>query len=182
LNDRTLLVLAQAEMIEQDIARWIMQHLIHRLPRQLLVERRVEQLLDPYRVEVLCRACPGIAQRPDALSVARWRGLLALHHDVAGDFSAFRRSVRARELRLPGAGGRRGGLGEPEIGRPPKTLVRFGRDLSLRRNQSQLTFRRLLHREHDAQRRTAPRRDRRGEHRESSLILALGRRIFGCRL
>ena len=42
-----MISIIKAEMIEQDIARRIVQHLVHRLPRELFVERRIEQLLDP---------------------------------------------------------------------------------------------------------------------------------------
>ena len=110
---------------------------------------------------------------------AQFRRRLALYRDVAGHLSALGRGVDARELRLPVAHRRRGDFGEPEIGRAACTLVRFGRDLSVRRDQGKLAVRRLLHREDDTQGRTVPGSDRRGEESESELVLAWGRRIFG---
>ena len=47
LQDEAFVVLAKIEIVEQDVARAIVQHVMHRLPRGLLVERRVEEFLDP---------------------------------------------------------------------------------------------------------------------------------------
>ena len=47
-----LLVLAQTQMVEQDIARLGRAARHASPPRQLFVERRVEQLLDPRRIQI----------------------------------------------------------------------------------------------------------------------------------
>src|SRR5450759_3402192 len=46
------LVLAETQIIEHDIARPIAQHFVQRIPRRRRVERGVEQLLDPGRIQV----------------------------------------------------------------------------------------------------------------------------------
>ncbi len=137
LDDESLLVLAETEIVEEDVARAVAQHLMHRLPRRRLVERRVEQLLDPRRIQVLGVAIPRRMHGPDAFPRARPRRRFALHHDVAHDRAASGSCALAGELGLPRAGGRRGDLGEPKIGRAPMPVVRLGRDGALRRNQLQ---------------------------------------------
>ena len=75
---------------------------------------------------------------------------------------------------MPGAGGRRGDLGEPEIGRTAVALGRFRRDAPIGRDQRKLALERLLRGEDDAQRRALPRRERRGQHRELGGVFACG--------
>ena len=139
-------------MVEQEIARPIAQHLMQRLPRELGVEWRVEELLDPGRVQVFRRAIPGIAHGPDAsLRRARPRRLVArtaisrviVPHSAGA-------SSRA-SLRVPCSRGRRRDLGEPEIRRSAVPLMRFGRDASIGRDQRELALERLLGGEDDAQ-------------------------------
>ena len=65
-KDHLHLVFAETQMVEQDIARPVAQHLMQRRPRRRRVQRVVEQLLDPCREQVFRRAIPGVAQRPDA--------------------------------------------------------------------------------------------------------------------
>ncbi len=162
-----------AEMVEQEIARFIAQHLVQRLPRQRLLERRVEQLLDPCGVEVLRRAVPCIAHGPDALPRRTRRRRCALAHGyLARDRAALRRRAVARELRVPGAHGGRCDLGEPEIRRPAVPLTRSNGDVSIGRDQRKLAIERLLRGEDDTQRRALPRRDRRGQDREPSSVFA----------
>src|SRR5262245_65686780 len=117
---------------------------MQRLPRQRGVERRVEELLDPGGIEVLGLAIPGVAQRPEG-SLGRlrsWR-LGCAHSDLVGDCAAFGARAIARELRLPSSAGRRGDLGEPEIGRTAVSLTRFGGDLSIGRDQRTLALERI---------------------------------------
>ena len=97
---------------------------------------------------------------------ARPRRLVVAHGDFARDRAAVGRRAVARELRVPGARGRRRDLGEPEIRRPAVPLARFGRDAAIGRDQRQLALERLLGGDDDAQRRALPRRDRRGQDRE----------------
>ena len=71
-------------MIEQEIARPVAQPDVQRRPRQLLADRRVEQLLDPGRIQVFRRAVPRVAQRPDAARrPARPRRRIGAHGDLA---------------------------------------------------------------------------------------------------
>ena len=160
-------------MVEQEIARSIAQHFMQRWPRRFHVERCVEELLDPCRIQVFRRPIPCIAQGPDApLSLAQPRRLVFTHGDFARDRAALRRRAIARELRVPRPHGRRRDLGEPEIRRPAVPLTRFGRDASIGRNQRKLALERLLRGEHDAQRRALPGRDRRGQERELGRVFA----------
>ena len=162
-------VFAQTQMVEQDIARSIAQHLMQRLPGQRGIERRVKELLDPGRIEVFGLAVPGIAQRPEApLGPLRPRRLGGAH----GDFARDRAALARRKLGVPRAGGRRGDLGEPEIGRPTMPVARLGRDASVGRDQRKLALERLLHGEYDAQRRALPRHDRRRQDRELGRVFA----------
>ena len=80
-------------MIEQQITRPIAQDFMQRRPRRRSVERRVEKLLDPCRIQIFRRAIPRVAQGPDALRgrTRRWRSVVA-HGDVPGDRAAFGRS------------------------------------------------------------------------------------------
>ena len=158
LNDQPFLILAQAQMIEQHIARRIAQHLMHRLPRRRFIERRVEQCLDPCGVQIFRLAVPGLLCGPDALAGARSRLLLALHDDLARHRRALRGCALAHEYRAPLSGSRRRDLGKPEIRRPAMPVARCGRDMPIRRNQRQLAFEGLLSGEHHAQGRALPRR------------------------
>ena len=97
----------------------------------------------------------------------RRRRLLGAHDDVVRDRAAAGRRAVARERRVPRPRGRRGNLGEPEIRRPAVPLARFGRDAAIGRDQRKLALERLLRGDEDAQRRALPRRDRRGQDRES---------------
>ena len=107
---------------------------------------------------------------------------LRAHGDVARDRAALGRRVVARERRVPGPHGRRGDLGDPEIGRPAVPLARFRRDLSIGRDQRQLALERLLGGEDDAQGRALPRRDRQGQDRKLGRVFAAARRAFGQRV
>ena len=172
-NDQPHLVLAQAEMVEQDIARPVAQHLMQRRPRRRRVERRVKQLLDPGGIQVFRLAIPGIAQRPEAaIRRARSRRLDRTHGDLARDRAALGRRAVARKRRVPRPRGRRRDLGEPEIRRPAVPLTRFGRYAAIGRDQRKLALDRLLRGEDDAQRRALPRRDRRGQDRELGRLFA----------
>src|SRR5262249_57116823 len=95
-----------------------------------------------------------------------WRG--AVHGLVAWDLAGAGR----RELGVPGTGGRRGDLGQPEIRRPAVPLARFGRDVSIGPDQRKLALERLLRGEDDAQRRALPRHERRRQDRELGRVLA----------
>src|SRR5262249_32955776 len=133
----------------------------------------------PCRIEVLRRAIPGVANGPDGpVRRARPRRLVAAHRDLARD----RAALGARELRLPLPRGRRRDLDEPEIRRPAVPLVRFDRHASIRRDQRQLAFERLLGGEYHAQRRALPWRDRRGHDPALGRIFAAAGRSFGLRL
>ena len=172
-DDEPHLVFAETQMVEQEIARLVAQHLMQRRPRRRRVERRVEQLLDPCGIQVFRRAIPGIAHGPDApLRRARPRRLVGAHGDLARDRAALGRRAVARELRVPRPRGRRRDLGEPEIRRPAVPLTRFGRDASIGRDQRKLALERLLRGEDDAQRRALPRRDRRRQDRELGRVFA----------
>ena len=118
LNDQPFLILAQAQMIEQHIARRIAQHLMHRLPRRRLVERRVEQCLDPGGVQIFRLAVPVALHRPHALAGARAAPALPLHDDFARDRRAIRRCSMAHKYRLPCSRRGRRDFGKPEIRRP----------------------------------------------------------------
>jgi hypothetical protein len=167
------LVFAEAEVVEQEIARSIAQHLVQGRPRRRRLERRIEQLLDPGGIQVLVRAVPGIAQGPDAaLGRVRPRRLAPAHNDVARDRAARGWGALAREPRLPFPGGRRGDLDDPEIRRPAVALARFRRDASIGRDERKLALERPLRGEDDAQRRAVPRREWRGQDRELSRVFA----------
>ena len=119
-NDHPHLVFAQTQIVEQEIARSIAQHLMQRLPRRLRLERCVEERLDPRRIKVFRPAISRTAHRPDApRRLARPRRRVAEHGDVAGDRAALGRRAIARELRVPRPHRRRRDLGEPVIRRPP---------------------------------------------------------------
>ena len=92
----------QTQMVEQDVARFIAQHFVQRLPRQRLIERRVEELLDPRGVQVLRCAVPRVAHGPDAvLASRRGAGGCLPHGDFARDGAALRRRAVARERCVP---------------------------------------------------------------------------------
>ena len=78
----------------------------------------------------------------------------------------------AHERRVPGAGGRRRDLGEPEIRRAAVPVARFGGDAAVGRDQRELAVERLLGGEDDAQRRALPRRDRRRQDRDLGRVVA----------
>src|SRR5262249_18912534 len=88
----------------------------------------------------------------------------------------------ARELGVPGAGGRCGDLGEPEIGRTAMPFARFRRDASIGRDQRKLALERLLRGDDDAQRRALPGRERRGQDRELGRVFAEAEWTFGPRV
>src|SRR5207253_8523597 len=58
------LVLAETEMVVQEIARGIPRHLVERAPARLGIERIVEELLHPRREEILAGAVPVAGDRP----------------------------------------------------------------------------------------------------------------------
>ena len=172
-NDEPHLVFAQTQMVEQDIARPVAQHFMQRRPRRRRIERRVEQLLDPCRVQIFRLAVPGIAQGPEApIGRARSRRLDSAYGDLVGDRGAIRRPAVARELGMPRPRGRRRDLGEPEIRRPAVPLTRFGRDAAVGRDQRKLAVERLLSGDDDAQGRALPGRHRRGQDRDLGCLLA----------
>src|SRR5262245_49916175 len=162
-------------MIEEDVAGLVAQDLMERGPRRSLFERRVEELLDPCRVKVLRPARPLLAHGPDALCrrARPWR-LLALNGDVTRKRAALRSRTLARELGLPPPRGRRGDLGEPEIGRSAVPIARFGRDGPIGSDERELAVERLLDGEDDAQGGAVPWCDRRGEEGELGRLLAGG--------
>src|SRR5262249_42326740 len=59
-------VLPEAEMVVQEVALRVARDLVQRAPGGVLVERSVEQLLDPRGVEVLGRAAPLLRDGPYA--------------------------------------------------------------------------------------------------------------------
>ena len=61
------IVLAQAEEAVEEVARRIAQRLVQRPEVERLVDGRVEEPLDPRRVEILHAPIPGVARLPDAL-------------------------------------------------------------------------------------------------------------------
>ena len=167
-------------MIEEHVARLIAQHLMHRLPRRRFVERRVEQLSRSTR----SRDSPSRGSRhraPARRPCRRAASAAALRCTTMSRVTVLHsaRCAVAHEHRLPGARGGRGDFGEPEIGRAAMPVARCGRDISVRRDQRQLAVERLLRGEDDAQGRALPRRHRRGEHGEPSLVLASGDRCLG---
>ena len=160
-------------MVEQEIARAIAQHLMQRRPRQRRVERRVEKLLDPGGVEVLGRAIPGAAQWPYACRVDCGRGGAASRTTISRVIvlhSAGALSRASLACHLPAAGF--GDLRKPGIRRTAVPLARCGCDPSVGCDQRELAVERLLGRKHDAQGRTPPRLDRRGQDRELGRVLA----------
>src|ERR1700746_1598149 len=59
-------IFAEAQIVEQNITRSIAQDFVPGFPRWFGVKRRVEQLRDPCRKQVFCRAVPAIAYPPGA--------------------------------------------------------------------------------------------------------------------
>ena len=57
-NNESHRVFPQTEMVEQDIARAIAQHLMQRFPRERGVEWRVKKFFDPGGIEVFGLAIP----------------------------------------------------------------------------------------------------------------------------
>src|SRR5262249_17171153 len=97
-KDDLHLVLAESQMIEQEIARSIAQHFVQRRPRWRGIERRVKELLYPSRKQVFGRPIPRIAHRPDAAcSHCRPRRLVVANGDFARDRTAFDRSTISGE-------------------------------------------------------------------------------------
>ncbi len=172
-DDQPHLVFAETQMVEQEIARSIAQHL-HAAPATTASPRSVHRRASrsmrntsfPSRNSMYC------ARARRSLARARPRRLALAHGDFARDRAALGRRAVARELRVPRPRGRRRDLGEPEIRRPAVPLARFGRDASIGRDQRKLALERLLRGEHDAQRRALPRRDRRGQDRELGRVFA----------
>src|SRR5262249_46495735 len=182
-NDHAHRVFAQTQVVEQDIAPPVGQQLMQRLPGERGIERRVEELLDPGGIQVFGLATPCVAQRPEAsLGWLQPRRLGTAHGDVARDRAAFGWRALARELRVPGAGGRWGGLGGPEIGRTAGAVPRFGRDVSIGRDQRKLALERLLRDDEDAQRHALPGRERRGQDRELGRVFTEAEWTFGPRV
>src|SRR4029079_4735097 len=96
------LVSATTQMIEQKITRPIAQHFMQRRPRRCSVERRVEKLLDPCRIQIFRRAIPRVAQGPDALrGRTRRRRSVVAHDDFPDDRAAFGRCAVAYEFCVP---------------------------------------------------------------------------------
>ena len=155
----------------------VAQHLVQRRPRQLLALRRVEELLDPRRVQVLGVAVPRVAQRPDAFRCCARRARRAsLHGDVARDGRALRGVAVTRQLGLPLSDRRRCHLRDPEVRRAATPLTRCDRHLAIGRDQRKLALQRPLGGEDDAQGRALPRRHRRSQDAELGRFLAAGRR------
>ena len=175
-DDHIHLVFAEPQMVEQEIARFIAQHDMQRGPRQRVVERRVEKLLDPGGVEILGFAIPGVAHRPYARTrTVRLRRHVGAHRDLAGDGAAV-----AGELRLPGAGGRGSDLAEPGIRGAALPRARGERHPAIGADQRQLALEGFLGGEQDAQWRAFPGRDRRRQEGDIGL-LAGGGAGFGLR-
>ncbi len=146
---------------------------MQRRPRRRRIERRVEELFDPRGIQVLRRAVPCIAQRPDTpRSRARRQCLSRAHGDFSRDCAALRSRAVAREFGMPRPHGRRRNFGEIKIGGPAMPLARLGGDVSIGRDQRKLAIERLVRGEDNAQRRALPRCDRRGQNRESGCVLA----------
>ncbi len=75
-RDRRLvlgIVLAQAEVAVEEVARRIAQRLVQRAKIHRLIDGRVEQRRDPRRVEVLVAPIPGVRRRPHVRAHRRRR-------------------------------------------------------------------------------------------------------------
>ena len=156
-------------MVEQKVARLVAQHDMQRRPRQRVVERRVEKLLDPGGVEVFGLAVPGIAHRPDAGATMRLRRRVGAHRDLARDGAAI-----AGEFCLPGAGGGSCDLAEPGIGRAVLPGPRTERDPAVGPGQGQLALHGLFGGKQHPQRRPLPGRNRRRQEGDVGLLAAAG--------
>ncbi len=166
------IVLAAAEIVEQEIARLIAQHFAPHLPRQILVGRRVEQLFDPGREQRFGGAVPASPHLPDFSSGRRDAGRLArLDRDFARDGAA---SSRRRERRVPLPGRGLCDFGEPEIWLRPATVGRGSRNAAIGRHQRQRAIDRLFRNHHHAQRRARPWRSRRRQHGKIGRLGAIG--------
>src|SRR5262249_40042582 len=88
----------------------------------------------------------------------------------------------AHERRTPDPRNRHRHIGEPEIRWAAVPLARFGGNAAVGRDQRKLALKRLLRGEYDAQRHALPRRDRRGQDRELSRIVASARWNRGARI
>ena len=162
------LVFTEAEMIEQDVSRSIAQHFVQGRPRRRRIERCIEKLLDPCRKQIFSRAIPRIAKGPDTARRRAWsRGLVPAHRDLARAVAA-RASARERRAPCPRGGGRH--LSEPEIWWSAEALTRLRRKASIRRNQREFTFDRALGGKDDSQRGAFPRRNRRRQNCNVSIL------------
>src|SRR6516225_3037322 len=131
------------------------------LPRRFGIERGVEQFLDPCRKQILRRAAPRIAYRPDAARRRTWpRRLLGAYGYFARDGATFTSNAIACERRAPGANGGVGDLGDPEIGRPAVAPGRFCSDAAIRRDQRKLANHWPLRRKQDPEPCPLPRSQR----------------------
>ena len=167
------IILAATQIVEQEIARLVVQHFMPRLPGQVLVGRRVKQLLDPRRKQRFRCAIPIAADLPEnSRRRTRRLRLARAHGDLAGDRAALRGRVIKRQCRVPRARGRLGDFGEPGIRCPAAPAGRFGTDASVGRDQREHALKRLLGDEHDSQWRALPWRDWRGHDRKLSRVLA----------
>ena len=133
--DESLLVFAQTQMVEEEIARFIAQHFMERRPRQLFVERRIEELLDPCTIQTFRPAIhasrtgqtlPGVARG----GPARIRLTAILRVTVSHPAGAPSRTSLACHIPTAGeatsANQKYGGISVMQ-------LTRFGRGLSIGR-------------------------------------------------
>src|SRR5262245_44937912 len=138
-------------------------------PRRRRIERRIEKFLHPCRKQIFCRTIPCIAKRPHGACCRAWpRRFVATHGDLT-------RTVAACERRPPCPGGGGLHLGKPEIWWAAEALTRFRRHVSIRPNQREFALDRALGGKDDSQGRAFPRRNRRSQDRNVSILAG----IFG---
>src|SRR6185369_7800338 len=117
-------VLPLTEVVVKEVPAAIAEDVVQRRPRGLLLERRVEELLDPGRVEVLDRLAPRRAHAPrgapDAPLVGRGIGL---DDDLAARGDRAVPAAGALEHRAISAHLRRGDLAVPPERRRPVALL-----------------------------------------------------------
>ena len=130
------IVFAETQIIEEKITRSIAQYFVPGFPRRLRVKRCIEKFRDPCREQIFCCAVPVVTNLPDAATRSpRRRRLLRAHDNIARDGPALGARGFARQCRVPCPGGRRGDFGNPEIGWPAISLIRFGGDAAIRGDQ-----------------------------------------------
>ncbi len=169
-------VFIAAEIVGEEVARLVAQHVIPGLPVQVLIGRRVEQLGDPGREQRLVGVIPAAFHLPEFSGRNRYRrGLGRADGDLVLDLAAIRRRAVERQRGVPFARRRLIDLGEPEIGRAAVPVGRFGDDAAIGPGQRDRAVERLFADGHDPQRRALPWREWRRQHLEPGLRAGIGR-------